>query len=84
MNIVQSEDINENKTYNKVILSRSQCACTENPCPGHNSSLQTLSWIWIIFHTLFMIQGSAMTLGSGHILNVKVTVHTYPKSVSWP
>ena len=30
--------------------SRSQCTHTQNPCPGHNSSLQ--SWSWIIFHTI--------------------------------
>ena len=26
--------------------------CSENPCPGHNSSLP--SWILIIFHTLIV------------------------------
>ena len=30
--------------------SRSQCTHTQNPCPGHNSSLPC--WIWIIFHTI--------------------------------
>ena len=32
------------------LMPRSQCIHTQNPCPGHNSSLP--SWIWIIFHTI--------------------------------
>ena len=30
--------------------SMSQYTHTQNPCPGHNSSLP--NWIWIIFHTI--------------------------------
>ena len=29
---------------------RSQYTYTQNPCPGHNSSVE--SWIWITFHTI--------------------------------
>ena len=41
-------------TYRKAkVISprlRSQCTHTENPCPGHNSSLPC--WILIIYHTI--------------------------------
>ena len=66
-------------------ISRSQCIYTENPCPGHNSSL--LSWIWIIFHTIVVndprmchdfyprsyIQGQGF---SAHILEIRVRAIT--------
>ena len=65
----------------KVIFPRSspQCTYTDNLCPGHNSSLQSCSWI--IVHTLIVhAQGCVRTLTEVHISNVNVPVHTYPKS----
>ena len=59
----------------------SACLSVCSSCPGHN--FLTPCPIGILFHTIF-VQGCVMTLSLGHISKVKVTVHTYQKSVSEP